>query len=165
MGHYCSGCASDTNAVQSFQAFTAFFGTPAFWQNSLYFAGSGDNLRQFSFDTSTGQFKVAYASQSAQVFNFPGATPSVSSQGTSNGIVWAIDSSQYGVPSAFGSGPAVLHAYDSENLASEFWNSTKASGSRDQAGPAVKFAVPTVANGKVYLGTRTEVEVFGLLPN
>jgi hypothetical protein len=70
MGNYCNSCARDTNAVQSFQAFSAFFGTPAFWQNARYFAGSGDNLRQFSFDASSGLFNSAAASQSAHVFRF-----------------------------------------------------------------------------------------------
>lgn len=165
MGHYCNGCAGDTNALQTFPAVTAFFGTPAFFQNSLYFAGAGDTLRQFSFDANTALFNTATTSQSAHVFQFPGATPSVSAQGASNAIVWAIDSSQYGPPSSFGSGPAVLHAYDATNVATELWNSSQASGNRDQAGAAVKFTVPTVANGHVYIGTRTEVDVYGLLPN
>lgn len=89
----------------------------------------------------------------------------VSSTGTSNGIVWAVDSSCYGVPSPCGdtATPAVLHAFDATNLARELWNSSQA-GQRDQAGAAVKFSVPTVANGKVYIGTRTELDVYGLLP-
>ncbi|HUI42114.1 MAG TPA: pyrrolo-quinoline quinone [Terriglobia bacterium] len=170
LGGYCGSCTtSDTNARQSFSAFVGAFGTPAFWQNSLYLAGSiqftGDNLKAFAFNPATGQFGVTPASQSSLIYNFPGATPSVSSAGASNGIVWAIDSSQYGVPSPLGSGPAVLHAYDATNLAREFWESALAPGNRDQAGAAVKFTVPTVANGKVYIGTRTEIDVFGLFPN
>ena len=80
-------------------------------------------------------------------------------------MLWAIDSSQYGVPSQYGSGPAVLHAYDAANLSSELWSSSQAPSNRDTAGNAVKFTVPTVANGKVYIGTRTEIDVYGLLPN
>jgi hypothetical protein len=165
MGHYCSGCASDTNARQTFPAFAAFFGTPAFWENGLYFAGSGDNLKLLTFDPGSGLFNLSPTSQSLQVFNFPGATPSISSQGTTNGVVWAIDSSRYGVPSSSGSGAAILHAYRATNLATELWNSSQAGANRDQAGLAVKFTVPTVANGRVYIGTRTEVDVYGLLPN
>lgn len=170
LGGYCGACTtSDTNARQSFAAFVGVFGTPAFWQNSLYLAGSiqftGDTLKAFAFNPATGQFNPTPASQSSLTFNFPGATPSVSSQGAANGIVWAIDSSQYGVPSPLGSGPAVLHAYDATNLATELWNSSQATANRDMAGAAVKFTVPTVANGKVYIGTRTEIDVYGLLPN
>jgi hypothetical protein len=107
-------------------------------------------------------------------------TPSISSQGSSNGIVWAIDASAYGYanPNPAGGttncfqvpvpsqciGPAVLHAYDAGNLANELWNSSMASSNRDQAGNAVKFVPPTVANGKVYVSTRSEVDVYGPLP-
>ena len=145
-------------------AATEIFGTPAFWQNTLFLGGTGDSLRSFAFDPVNELFNSAATSFSAATFPFPGPTPSVSSQGTTHGIVWAIDASRYGVPSAFGSGPAVLHAYDASNLATELWNSSQASGSRDVAGNAVKFTVPTVANGKVYIGTRTEIDVYGLLP-
>ena len=81
------------------------------------------------------------------------------------GVIWAIDSSRYGVPTKLGLGPAVLHAYDASDLATELWNSSQAANNRDTAGNAVKFSVPSVANGKVYIGTRTEIDVYGLLPN
>jgi len=140
------------------------WGTPAFWQNNLYTGGQGDSVRQFTFLPATELFNSETSSQTAQVFNFPGTTPSVSSQGASNGILWAIDASQYGPP-APGPGPAILHAYDATNLAMEYWNSAQAASNRDQAGNAVKFVPPTIANGKVYVSTRTEVDVYGLLPN
>ena len=162
MGSYCGGaCASDTNAVQSFPV-SRIWGTPAFWQNHMFYGGAGDHLTAFDF--SAGRFTTTPSSQSSATFQFPGPTPSVSSEGASGGVVWAADVSQYGVPSLFGSGPAVLHAYDATNLGAELWNSSQAAGNRDQAGDAVKFSVPTIANGKVYLGTRTEIEVYGLLP-
>ena len=141
-----------------------FWGAPAFWQNGLYFAGAGDSLKLFSFNPTTGLFNTNASSQSSQVYNYPGASPSVSSHGSANGIVWAVDASQYGVPAA-SLGPAVLHAYNAADLATEYWNSSMAANHRDQAGNAVKFVPPTVANGKVYLSTRTEVDVYGLLPN
>jgi hypothetical protein len=173
--------ADNSQIVQSFPVpCCGLWGAPALWQNGLYFAGAYDNLRVFSFDPSTGLFNTSSASQSTNVFNFPDATPSISSQGASSGIVWAIDAGLYGYasPNAAGgincyvspvpaacTGPAVLHAYSASNLATEYWNSAQAADQRDQAGNAVKFVPPTIANGKVYVGTRTEVDVYGLLPN
>jgi hypothetical protein len=184
MGHF-SGQASNCNGsnsqiVQSFSGAGGVWGTPAFWQNALYSGGAGNPLTMFSFDTSTGLFNSASSSQSSQAFNYTGTTPSVSSQGATNGIVWTLDISLYGYasPSAAGqincyvspvptacSGPAVLHAYNATNLATEYWNSAQAASNRDQAGNAVKFVPPTIANGKVYVSTRSEIDVYGLLPN
>jgi len=166
MGNYCASCTmTDTNIPQSFLATPAIFGTPAFWQNKLYVGGTSDALSLFAFDATTGIFNTVASSRSATSFQFPGPTPSLSAQGASDGVLWAIDSSTYGVPSLFGTGPAILHAYDAANLSSELWNSSLAANNRDTAGNAVKFTVPTVANGRVYIGTRTEIDVYGLLPN
>ena len=171
--------ADNSQIVQSFAGpQNGVWGDPALWQNNLYIGGQSDSLRQFTFSASTGLFNPTTASQSAAFFGYTGSTPSVSSQGSSHGVVWALDISLYGyasqsagincyvvpVPAAC-SGPAVLHAYDATSVANELWNSTQAASNRDQAGNAVKFVVPTVANGKVYVGTRTEVDVYGLLPN
>src|SRR2546426_688596 len=110
--------------------------------------------------------------QCSLTFGFPGSTPSVSAKGASNGIVWALDNSRYCTTQSPGCGPAVLHAYDAANLATELWNSSQVAANK--AGNAVKFTVPTVANGKVYVGTRGssttgggvgELNVYGLLPN
>jgi hypothetical protein len=178
MGQYNS---SNNNVVQGFFGpRNGVWGTPAFWQNTLYVGGTGDLLKAFTFNPGTGLFTTTPVSESPTGFRYPGDTPSVSSQGTSSGIVWALDSSLYGyasqsaaggvncqqspLPSAC-SGPAILHAYDATNLATELWNSTQAANNRDQAGNAVKFVPPTIANGKVYIGTVTEVDVYGLLPN
>ena len=78
-----------------------------------------------------------------------GATPSISANGTGNGIVWAVD--------------AVLYAYNASNL-NEIYDSTQASGERDELGPANKFITPIIVNGKVFVGTTTGVAVYGLLP-
>ncbi len=170
MGEYCNGCSSD-NVVQEISgAVNGMWGMPAYWNGNLYIGGaqdggtSGDHLKAFAFNAGgTGKISIIPTSQSANTFFFSGPTPSVSANGTSNGIVWVIDNSQYGPPGSFGSGPAVLHAYDATNLNGELWNSSQKAA--DKAGNAVKFTVPTVANGKVYIGTRTELDIYGLLPN
>jgi hypothetical protein len=168
MGHYQA--AGNTQIVQSFSAENGSFSTPAFWQNNLYIAGAvqfaADNLRVYSFNPGTGQFNTTASAISGHSFPFPGATPVVSSAGSSNGIIWAVDTNCYGVPSPCGNNaaPATLFAFDANNVSHELWDSSQAAGQRDQAGSAVKFTVPTVANGKVYIGTRTEVDVCGLLP-
>jgi len=162
MGHFNSG---SNNVVQSlnldgFQ----IFATGAFWNNFFYIAGVNGRLIQYTFNTGTGQFASSATHFSPSSFGFPGSTPSVSSLGSStNGIVWALDNSQYCTAQSPGCGPTVLHAYDANNVSTELWNSTQGTG--NSAGNAVKFTVPTVANGKVYVPTRTEVTVYGLLPN
>lgn len=169
---------SDSGIVQEFPIGGMDYATPAFWQNNLYIAGVGQSLMSFSFTPSLGQFNSTPSSQSAANFAFPGATPSVSSNGSSNGIVWVLDTSQFCTPQSPGCQPAVLHAYDATNVHSELWNSSQVAS--DAAGLAVKFTVPTVANGKVYVGTRGndcnssctttptisgELDVYGLKPN
>jgi hypothetical protein len=168
MGGYCNGCA-DKIVEEIPSAINGMWGMPAFWNGTIYTGGAvdggpGDNMKAFAFNTGgSGLISVTPSSMTPQVFNFAGPTPSVSSSGATNGIVWALDNSKYGPPSVFGSGPTVLHAYDATNLANELWNSAQSAA--DQAGNAVKFTVPTVANGKVYVGTRTEISVYGLRPN
>jgi chitodextrinase len=161
----------DSNAVQTLAFNNGIFATAAFWNNALYLAGAGGHLKTFSFNITTGKFNAAPTSQSSGSFGFPGSTPSVSALGTTNGIVWALDNGQYCTQQATACGPAVLHAYDATNLATELWNSSQSSA--DSAGHAVKFTVPTVANGKVYVGTRGsdstaggvgELDVYGLKP-
>jgi hypothetical protein len=162
---------SANNVVQAINLGNSIFATPVFWQNNLYVAGVGA-LKQFTFNASTGKFNGAPFSQSATNYGFPGATPSLSSSGATSAIIWALDNTLYCTPQSPGCGATVLHAYDATNLATELWNSSQAAANRDQAGHAVKFTVPTVANGKVYVGTRGndstvlgQLEVYGLLPN
>jgi len=163
--------SSTNNVVETINLGNSIFATPVFWQNNLYVAGVG-TLKQFVFNSTTGKFNGAPYSQSSTSYRFPGATPSVSSNGATNGIIWALDNSLYCTPQSPGCGATVLHAYDATNLITELWNSSQAAANRDLAGHAVKFTVPTVANGKVYVGTRGndsavlgELDVYGLLPN
>jgi len=137
------------------------FSTPAFWQGNLYVVAIGDVLKRYSL--SNAVLSAAPVQQASDPFGFPGASPVVSSNGTTNGIVWAINSTNNGTPNpGNASGPAVLFAYDAISLSKLF--SSPATSGAGAAGNAVKFVVPTVANGKVYVGTQTELSVFGLLP-
>ena len=133
--------------------------TPLFWNNSVYVVPGNGNV--LSFPMTAG---ILASSPSAANLNETlgpqGATPVISSNGTNNAILWLVDTS--GALAAPNS-PAVLRAYDANNLANEIYNSSMAAASRDKAGLAVKFTVPTVANGKVYVGTQTELDVYGLL--
>jgi hypothetical protein len=96
------------------------------------------------------------------VYQTHGATVSLSANGAMNGILWDIDNTAYTGANPAGSGPSVLHAYDATNVATELYNTTQA-GTRDTAGPASKFTSPTIANGKVFVPTSTELDVYGLL--
>jgi hypothetical protein len=176
LGGYQQGSGGGDNVVQVFSINDEIFSTLAMWQNTLYIAGVGGPLQAIALNTSTGKLDKT-TSQSSGTFGFPGATPAISSTGAVNGIAWAIDSSRSGTwnGGSAPAGPAVLHAYDATNLAKELWNSSMVSA--DTAGNAVKFTVPTIANGKVYIGTRGndstqgtgtifgEVDVYGLKPN
>jgi hypothetical protein len=147
------GGFGDANAWQILATGGRIFSTPAFWNNQMYIAGGGAALRQYQLDTASDKFALKASSQSPSGgFPFPGSTPAVSAAQSANGIVWAIDAGKYCTSQSPGCGPAVLHAYDATNVAHELWNSSMASA--DTAGFAIKFAVPTVANGKVYVGTR-----------
>jgi hypothetical protein len=163
-----SSSSNDVVQEVSGQIPGGIFGSPTYWNGSIYFGAaligslSSDPLRAFSFNTVSGQISATATSQSAKIFGFSGPTSPISSNGTSNGIVWALDNSAWN--SACPSSCQVLFAYDATNLATLLYDTTQASGSRDQDGGAVKFTVPTVANGKVYVGGRTTLTAYGLLP-
>ncbi len=127
---------------------------PAYFNYAVYYGGVGDYLKAFSITNAL--LGTTPSSKSATTFGYPGATPSVSANGTSNGIVWALQSST--------GSAAVLHAYDATNLGKELYNSTQAVGGRDSFGTGNKFITPMIVNGKVYVGTPNGVAVFGLLP-
>jgi Calx-beta domain len=129
----------------------ASFDTPAYFNEQIYYGGSGDNLKIFTL--ANGILSAGPVNNSSRSFSFPGATPSISAQGTSNGVLWAV---------AMGA-PAVLVAYNATNLSTELYNSGQAAGNRDQLANGAKFAVPTVADGEVFVGGASSVSVFGLL--
>ena len=134
------------------------FSTPAYWEGKLYVVAIRDVLKQYT--VVNGTLSLLPAVQASDMFGVPGATPAVSSNGATNGIVWVLDTTNNGTNGSV-SGAAVLFAYDATNLNKLFSSPPSGAGA---AGNAVKFTVPTVANGKVYVGTQTELSVFGLLP-
>jgi len=127
------------------------FAMPAYFNGTLYYGSVGSVLQAFQF--TQARLQTPASSSTDTSFTYPGTTPSISANGTLNGIVWATENTD----------PAVLHAYDATNLETELYNSNQA-GSRDQFGSGNKFITPTIANGEVFVGTTNGVGVFGLLP-
>ena len=126
------------------------FSMPAYFNGVVYFGAVSDALK--AFPITNAKVALTPASQSTHVFGYPGTTPSVSANGTTNGIIWAIENSG-----------AILFAYDATDLTKELYDSNQAANSRDHFS-GNKFITPMVANGKVYVGTASSVAVFGLLP-
>jgi len=153
------------------------FSVGAIWNDRYYLAPAAQPLQAYTLNPATAKLSLAArASSPSGGYQWPGGTPSISADGSTNGILWVLDDSQYCTGDSPGCGPAVLHAYNATNIGDELWNSADASG--DHAGNAVKFTVPTIANGKVYVGTRGnntggeygstsasgELDVYGLKP-
>jgi hypothetical protein len=126
------------------------FSMPAYFNSAVYFGAVGDSLKVFSIVNA--RLGASATSKSAASFGYPGTSPSISANGTTNGIVWAVQNGSTGV----------LHAYDATNLANELYNSNQAANNRDQFSDN-KFITPMIANGKVYVGTPNSIVVFGLL--
>jgi hypothetical protein len=124
---------------------------PAYFNNTVYYGSVGSPIQAFTI--TNAKLSTSATAQTATSFGYPGATPSISANGASSGIVWAVENST----------PAVLHAYNAANL-NELYNTNQASGSRDQFGAGNKFITPMIVNGKVFVGTPNGVAVFGLLP-
>ncbi len=124
---------------------------PAWFNNTVYYGAVSDNLK--AFPITNAKLATTASVQSATSFEYPGTTPAVSANGTSNGIVWAVENSN----------PAVLHAYNAATL-QELYNSTQAANGRDNFGNGNKFITPMIVNGKVFVGTPSGVAEFGLLP-
>jgi hypothetical protein len=125
------------------------FSTPAYFNNTVYYGPVGQAIK--AFPIVNAKLPTTAAAQTANTFGYPGATPSISANGTSNAILWAVG------------GTGVLHAYDTNDISHELYNSNQA-GSRDQFGAGNKFITPIIVNGRVYVGTTNGVAVFGLLP-
>jgi hypothetical protein len=150
MGHYDA-----TNDGTIYEQLTGalpggVWSSPAYFNSRVYYGSVGSSLR--SFPVAQAQLNGNSIQTTTTTFGYPGTTPSISSYGSTNAIVWAPENSN----------PAVLHAYEAGNLATELYNSEQA-GTRDQFGTGNKFIVPTIANGKVYVATTNSVGIFGFL--
>lgn len=123
---------------------------PAYFNNTIYYGAVSDTLK--AFPITNAKLASSATMQSLTNFAYPGTTPSISANGTSNGIVWAVENSS----------PAVLHAYNATTM-QELYNSNQAASNRDHFGNGNKFITPMVVNGKVLVGTPSGVAEFGLL--
>lgn len=123
---------------------------PAYFNNHVYYGPVSHHLMAFA--VSSAKLSTSTSAESSNSFSYPGTSPSVSANGTSNGIVWAVDN-----------GGATLYAYDASTL-TQLYNSNQAANNRDHFGSGNKFITPTIVNGKVFVGTQNSVAVFGLLP-
>ena len=146
----------NTNSDQIYQEISGqlggqVFSMPAYFNGTVYFGAVGDALK--AFPVTNAKLSLSPATQTTHNFTYPGTTPSVSANGTTNGIVWAIENSG-----------AILFAYDATDLAKELYDSDQAANGRDHFGGNGKFITPVIVNGKVYVGTPNSVAVFGLLP-
>jgi hypothetical protein len=159
LGQYNSNCPDSSLRVQAVPVGDGpILSTPLFWNSAIYVAAGNGKLKSFPLQGGVISSSPS-SSQTPETLGAQGATPAISSNGANNAILWLIDSSgALATPNT----PAILRAYDPANLSNEIYNSAMVA-SRDSAGPAVKFTVPTVANGKVYVGTQTEIDVYGLL--
>jgi hypothetical protein len=159
MGHHSP--SDDSQIVQSLEHVFPWgtlsegnYSAPVYYNGRIYFSPVADAVK--TFQLTNGLLSTAPTSQSAEIFPYPGASLAISANGDIDGILWAIEYTGCCTP-------GTLHAYDPADLTNEYYNSDQA-GSRDTMVPAVKFSVPLVANGKVFVGASGTLMVYGLLP-
>jgi hypothetical protein len=153
LGHFHPG--DDSNAVQVVPAGAQSFGAPAYWNGHVFYFLMNDYLRDYALQN--GRLSAQPVAQSTTNINDPG-TPAISANGAKSGIVWILSTKVWNGPDQ----PAILFAYDATNVAHELYNSTQ-NPTRDGAGYALRFTIPTVANGRVFVPTKHRIDVYGLL--
>ena len=165
--HYCVNCIMDSQIVQEIPNAVGnntnppgqnYYGNPVYWNNNLYFWGINDYLKEYSLNNgllTTSPIHIAGDLYGSAPNDEAGGHLSVSSNGNQNGIIWSLSSEYYAL-----TGSSVLRAHDASNL--NLLYSSDITGGRDDPGGALKFTVPTVANGKVYVGSGAQLTVFGL---
>jgi hypothetical protein len=168
LGGYASGASSNTNAVQDISGVVpqaqGFWSTPAYWNGNVYVWAGGELPSEggvpnvgMLFKINSGVLTTTPDSKTTFTSAYPGPTFSISSNGTQDGIAWVVRADQFTT-----NGPAVLYGFDANDLSKILYQSST-DASRDSAGPANKFSVPVVTNGKVYVAAHGEVDVYGLL--
>lgn len=150
--------AANNPVLQAVHFGGGIYAAPAYWNGHVYILASDDELSDFVLDH--GNFPATAAIKGSHRFGNPGATPAVSANGNRNGIVWLIETKAW---NDFDDKTAILHAYEAGNVEHELYNS-EMNSARDRAGAAMRFTIPTVANGRVYVDAKGEVDVYGLLP-
>jgi hypothetical protein len=154
LGKYHEG--DDSNAVQNYRFRGGIYSAPAYWNGHVYMLASGDYLSDFAVEH--GQLSRKPVKLGAKRFANPGATPAVSANGTRDGIVWLIETKTWNGADQ----PAVLHAFDALDVGRELYSSEQ-NAARDRAGLTLRFTIPTIAGGRVYVEAKGRVEVYGLL--
>jgi hypothetical protein len=124
------------------------FGSPVYWNGRVYFAPVGGPVQAFSL--TNGLLSTSPTSQSSETYNGRGGTMSISANGSSNGILWTLQT-------AGACAPGILHAYDATNLSNELYNSNQA-GTRDQLDEWDKFTVPVVGDGEVFVTSTSQTD-------
>lgn len=152
MGHFDP--TSDKYAVQAIPTNGGIFGAVAFWNQHVFLLNEGDRLQDYWLNSGKLVFKAAATFS----LRDHAATPAVSANGSKDGVVWVVSSKGWNSPDR----AAVLHAVDASNVAHELYNSEQNPG-RDRAGLALRFNIPTIVNGHVYIGAKHEVDVYGLI--
>jgi len=132
------------------QVGTGAFGAPAYWNGHVFYANRKDRLKDFAIDN--GKLVAMPVHQSAEQFAHPGAIPSVSANGSKDGIVWLVVSQ--GPNRAGYDSDAILHAYAAADVGHELFSAV--------LGPSTRFTMPTVAGGRVFIGARRMLYVYGL---
>jgi hypothetical protein len=139
------------HVVQENVVLTSTLDTAAYLAGTFYYACH--DLPGEAFSILHGAFNPVPTSKTPDLFSYPGSTPSISANVSNNRIVWLIDTHSN-----------QLRAYDARNLGVELYTSAQAANGRDRLNPPTKFAVPTIADGRVYVGTQKNVIVaYGLL--
>jgi hypothetical protein len=167
MGHFNPN--NDNQIVQALQNLFPFgtpepgnYSAPIYFNGRIYYSPIADNLQ--AFQLTNGLMSTSATSRSSAVFPYPGGAMSLSANGNSNGILWAVWRDATAVGDQDSTKPGVLRAYDPADLSVELYNSNQAAGSRDELSAAAKFSEPVVANGKVFVATVNTLTVYGLLP-